>query len=62
MRAYSKDLRLRVLSSVDSGKPQRAGRKDLLGVDAHHKALAEEASRDGGRAARTDPRQAFQEG
>jgi transposase len=27
---------------------QGGGRKDLLGVDAHHKALAKETSRDGG--------------
>src|SRR5215203_7030386 len=40
---------------------QRAGRKDLLGIEAHHKALAQEASRDGGRGARTYPRQASQE-
>jgi hypothetical protein len=44
MKPYSKDLRLRVLAAVDSGKPreQGAGREDLLGVDANHKALAKE--------------------
>ncbi len=42
---------------------QGAGRQDLLlGVDAHHKALAEETSGDRGCGAKGDPRQTFQEG
>src|SRR5215208_342438 len=40
---------------------QGGGRKDLLCVDAHHKALAKETSRDGGRRAKSDPWQALQE-
>src|SRR5215211_1760822 len=40
---------------------QRAGRKDLLSFDAHHKALAKETSGDRGCAARTDSRQASKE-
>src|SRR5215216_5147579 len=40
---------------------QGGGREDLLCVDAHHKALDKEASRDRGRGARADPRQALQE-
>ncbi len=40
---------------------QGRGRKDLLGIDAHHKALAEETSRDGGCGAQADPRQAPKE-
>jgi hypothetical protein len=40
---------------------QRAGRKDLLGSDADHKALVKEAARDRGRGAQADPRQALQE-
>lgn len=40
---------------------QGRGRKDLLGVDAHHKALAKEASGERGCGARAYPRQAFQE-
>src|SRR5215204_1525707 len=40
---------------------QGRGREDLLGVDAHHKALAKEASRDRGCRARAHPRQALQE-
>src|SRR5215213_634361 len=43
------------------GQTQAAGREDLLGVDANHKAPAKEASGDGGCGARTDPRQAFPE-
>src|SRR5918993_5377543 len=42
--------------------PQGGGREDLLGFDAHHKALAKEASRDGGRRAQSDPREALQDG
>jgi hypothetical protein len=64
MKPYSKDLRLRVLSAVDAGTPrytEGGGREDLLGVGAHHKALAKEASRDRGRGAKSDPRQALQE-
>jgi uncharacterized protein YjbI with pentapeptide repeats len=38
------------------------GRKDLLGVDAHHKALAKEASRNRRCEAQADPRQILQEG
>ena len=40
---------------------QGGGRKHLLGVDAHHKALAKEASGEWGRGAESDPRQASQE-
>ena len=40
---------------------QGGGRKDFLGVDAHHKALAQEASGNGGRPAKSDPWQACQE-
>jgi hypothetical protein len=40
---------------------QGGGRKDLLGIDAHHKALAKKTSRDRGCAAQADPWQAFQE-
>jgi transposase len=62
MKPYSKDLRLRVLSAVDAGTPREEVAKTFsLGVGAHHKALAKEASRDGGRGAKSDPRQALQE-
>src|SRR5215213_9421759 len=40
---------------------QGGGRKDLLFVDAHHKALAKETSRNGGRRAKSDPWQARKE-
>jgi hypothetical protein len=40
---------------------QGRDRKDLLGVDANHKALAKEASGKGARRAKGDPRQASQE-
>src|SRR4051812_41582948 len=40
---------------------QGGGRKDLLGIDAHHKALAKKTSRERGCAAQADPWQAFQE-
>jgi hypothetical protein len=42
-------------------KTQGGGRKDLLGVGADHKALAEETSGEGGCGAQADPRQALQE-
>src|SRR5215207_4827644 len=66
MKPYSKDLRLRVLSAVDSGKPReeevaRTFSKDLLSFDAHHKALAKETKGEWGCRARTDPRQASKE-
>jgi transposase len=38
-----------------------AGRKDLLGIGAHHKTLAKEASGDGGCRAESDPWQAPKE-
>ena len=41
---------------------QGAGRKDLLGVDAHHQALAKKTSGDRGCAAQADPWQTLQEG
>src|ERR671917_1888999 len=41
------------------GQTQGGGRQNLLGVDAHHKALAKKASRDRGCRARADPRQAL---
>src|SRR5215203_5485186 len=40
---------------------QGAGSKDLLGVDAYHKAVATKTPRDGGRRAQADPRQTLQE-
>src|SRR5215210_3399725 len=40
---------------------QAGGRQDLLGVDANHKALAQEEEGEQGRGARTDPRQARKE-
>src|SRR5215211_933878 len=40
---------------------QGAGREGLLCIGAHHKALAEKASRDRGCAAKSDPRQALKE-
>ena len=40
---------------------QAGGRQDLLGVDANHKALAQEEEGQRGRGARTDPRQARKE-
>lgn len=42
-------------------KTQGGGRKDLLGVGADHKALAEETSGEGGCGAQAGPRQALQE-
>src|SRR5215208_6556549 len=39
---------------------QGGRRKDFLGVDAHHKALAKEASGNRGRPAKSDPWQASQ--
>src|SRR5215218_7133375 len=41
---------------------QGGGRKDLLCVGAHHKTLAQEASREWGCGAKSDPRQTPQEG
>jgi hypothetical protein len=42
MKPYSKDLRLRVLSAVDAGRPREEVAR-TFSVDANHKALAKEA-------------------
>src|SRR5215211_6088720 len=42
--------------------PEGGGREDLLGFDAHHKALAKQTTPDRRRPAESDPRQALQEG
>src|SRR5215212_831362 len=63
----SKDEAIFEGSEIESALSRRCrytqgrGRKDLLGVDAHHKALAKETPRDGGRRAQADPRQTLQE-
>ena len=63
MRPYSKDLRLRVLAAVDAGTPREQVAKTFsLGVGAHDKTLAQEASGDRRCGTQAYPRQALQEG
>jgi hypothetical protein len=48
MNAYSKDLRVKVLSTIDRGIPRREVAKPLRGLLIYHQALAEKEAPDGG--------------
>src|SRR5215207_3204480 len=62
MKPYSKDLRLRVLSAVDAGRPREEVAKTFsVSVPTIASALAKETSRDRGCRAQADPWQALQE-
>jgi hypothetical protein len=55
MNAYSKDLRLKVLSAIDRGIPRKEV-ADLFGVSLiYHQALAQEKTPYGGRRNPQDP-------
>jgi transposase len=60
MKPYSKDLRLRVLSAVDSGKPREEVAK-TFSVSMPTIKLAKETSRNRRCEAQADPRQTLQE-